>query len=83
MMRSLAVLTHSRYLFLTDDSGVGHSHQEPNSECYVVTRLDHNLRRVIASLFLGQRQEPQAEEIIRTKGDYQNGICVAESVDND
>lgn len=75
LMRGLAALTHSRYLFLTDDSGVGGSHEEPTADCYVVTRLDSNIRRVILDLFTGIRTEPTENEILRTKGNYQNGIC--------
>ncbi|MDO6720495.1 VWA domain-containing protein [Psychrosphaera sp. 1_MG-2023] len=75
VMRGLAALTHSRYIFLTDDSGVGGTHEEPTADCYVVTRLDSNIRRVILDLFTGVRTEPTENEIVRTKGNYQNGIC--------
>ena len=38
-MRQAALVTNGRYLFLTDDSGVGLSHAEPNIACYRVTSL--------------------------------------------
>ncbi|HMW50432.1 MAG TPA: VWA domain-containing protein, partial [Cellvibrionaceae bacterium] len=75
LMRSMAALTHSRYIFLTDDSGVGNSHDEPSVDCYVVTRLDASIRRVLASLIKGKREEPTSAEIIRTQGNYNQGVC--------
>lgn len=75
VMRGLALMTHSRYIFLTDDSNVGNSHGEPSTDCYIVTRLDTNIRRVIQSLFTGERVEPSTDEIIRVKGNYNNGVC--------
>ena len=75
LMRSMAALTQSRYLFLTDDSGVGLAHQEPDVPCYVVTRLDGLLERVVASLLVGRRIEPRDDAIIRRTGDYNRGVC--------
>ncbi|MEL7545214.1 MAG: VWA domain-containing protein [Pseudomonadota bacterium] len=75
MMRALSQLTNARYLFLTDDSGVGLPHAEPTVDCYVVTRLDQLVERVVASLVTGQRVEPEGADVIRTVGDYRNGVC--------
>jgi len=75
MMRNAEVLTQGRYLFLTDDSGVGGSHQEPNTPCYVVTRLDQLIARVIDSELAGQRIEANTKDIVRSVGDYDNGVC--------
>lgn len=75
IMRLCGVLTHGRYLFLTDDSGVGGSHAEPSVSCYIVTRLDSLMIRIIASELAGERVEPEDAEIIRVVGDYQNGVC--------
>ena len=75
MMRLCAVLTHGRYMFLTDDSGIGGTHAEPSVPCYIVTRLDSLMTRVIASELAGERVEPDADEIIRTVGNYTNGVC--------
>lgn len=75
LMRIMAATTSGRHLFLTDDSGIGGDHQEPKVACYVVTRLDQLLVRVLASEIAGERLEPAANDIIRTVGDYDNGVC--------
>ena len=46
-MRAAAQRTGGRYLFLTDDSGVGGAHKEPTVSCYVVTQLLYALERVL------------------------------------
>ena len=43
---AMAALTQSRYLFLTDDSGIGNPHAAPAIDCYLVTRLDALLRHL-------------------------------------
>jgi hypothetical protein len=75
-MRAAAALTQSRYIFLTDDSGIGNSHAEPDVDCYVVTRLATSIRRVLASFVSGERLEPLPQEVIRTVGRYDHGKCV-------
>lgn len=75
MMRSMAQITGGRYLFLTDDSGIGNPHAEPTVDCYVVTRLDSLVTRVLNSLVSGTREEPRADEIVRTVGNYDAGVC--------
>jgi Mg-chelatase subunit ChlD len=75
LMRSMSVVTASRYLFLTDDSGVGNKHAEPDVDCYVVTRLDQLVGRVLNGLISGRRIEPKSGDILRTVGDYDAGIC--------
>lgn len=77
LMRHAAVLTQARHLFLTDDSGIGNSHQEPKIPCYAVTQLDGLITRVIASELEGRRVEPAREEILREVGDYDAGVCEA------
>jgi hypothetical protein len=76
LMRSMAALTQSRYVFLTDDSGVGLPHQDPDVPCYLVTRLDNLVGRVLAGLIAGARAEPGDEEVIRRVGDYDKGLCL-------
>jgi hypothetical protein len=73
IMRHGAVLTHGRYLFLTDDSGVGDSHKEPSIPGYVVTRLDQLVARVIVGELAGRRIEPDEGDIIRRVGHYDAG----------
>ena len=57
LMRMGAVMTQGRYLFLTDDSGVGNSHAEPKVPCYVVTPLNQLIERVLNSELRGTRIE--------------------------
>ncbi len=75
LMRQVAAQTGGRYLFLTDDSGVGNAHQEPKVSCYIVTELGDLMARVLRSELTGQRVEPDAASVIRTVGSYQNGVC--------
>ena len=75
-MRAMAALTQSRYTFLTDDSGIGNAHAAPAIDCYLVTRLDTLLRRVIDSQLSGRRIEPDKQEVIRSVGQYDNGRCI-------
>ncbi len=76
IMRAMAASTQSRYTFLTDDSGIGNPHADPAIDCYLVTRLDALLRRVIDSQISGRRIEPEKSEIIRAVGQYESGRCV-------
>lgn len=78
-MRAMAAATQSRYLFLTDDSGIGNPHAPPAIDCYLVTRLDALVRRVIDSQLSGRRVEPDKEEVIRSVGQYDAGKCILPS----
>jgi hypothetical protein len=78
-MRTAAQLTGGRYLFLTNDSGLGNSHKEPSIPCYFVTRLDTAMLRMIDVELTGVYREPAPAEIIRTGGNPENGACVLES----
>ena len=80
LMRAMAVATQSRYLFLTDDSGVGDAHDEPTVDCYVVTRLDGAIIRAIDSLLSGELIFPEQQDVIRKEGNYVDGICESEEV---
>lgn len=79
LMRAMAAATQSRYTFLTDDSGIGNAHAAPAIDCYLVTRLDQLLRRVIDSQISGRRIEPEEQEVIRRVGQYDAGRCVLPS----
>jgi len=74
-MRAAAVLTQSRYIFLTDDSGIGNPHAEPSVDCYLVTSLGASIRRVLDSQISGRRIEPRERDIIRAVGEYDHGRC--------
>jgi hypothetical protein len=78
-MRSAAQLTGGRYLFLTDDSGVGGAHKEPSIPCYFVTKLDAAIQRMVDIEMSGAYHEPASAEILRAGGDPQNGACQLQS----
>mgnify|MGYP001168768721 FL=1 len=73
LMRQASVATGGRYLFLTDDSGVGNAHGEPTIARYQVTRLADLLARALETELSGVWQEPGA--VIREVGSYQRGVC--------
>jgi hypothetical protein len=74
-MRTAAEVTGGRYLFLTNDSGIGSSHAEPHIPCYYVTTLESAMRRMVATELSGDYVAPDASEIIRTGGDPQSQLC--------
>jgi hypothetical protein len=74
-MRGAAQITGGRYLFLTDDSGIGNAHAEPHIPCYVVTALHGAMSRMVESEMNGTRVEPAASEIVRTVGTPVSGKC--------
>lgn len=76
VMRAMAAATQSRYIFLTDDSGIGNPHAPPAVDCYLVTRLDRLVRRVLDSQISGRRVEPREGEVIRSVGRYDGGKCI-------
>ena len=76
VMRAMAAATQSRYIFLTDDSGIGNPHATPAVDCFLVTRLDRLVRRVLDSQISGRRVEPRDGEVIRSVGRYEGGKCV-------
>jgi hypothetical protein len=78
-MRSAAQLTGGRYLFLTDDSGVGGAHKEPTIPCYFVTRLDKAIVRMVDVEMSGTYHEPAASDVLRTGGNVQDGACTLAS----
>jgi hypothetical protein len=67
-MRSAAQITGGRYLFLTDDSGVGDPHKEPEIPCYYVTKLENALVRVVSMELAGHYIGPDPADVIRTSG---------------
>ena len=77
LMRQAAVISGGRYLFLTDDSGVGFAHAEPRVRCYRVTALTGLVARVLASELSGRRIEATKGEIVREVGRYDRGRCLS------
>lgn len=76
-MRAMAALTQSRYIFLTDDSGIGNPHAPPSVDCYLVTSLKTLVERTLNSHITGRRLEPDDDQIIRTVGTYDHGRCIS------
>jgi hypothetical protein len=74
-MRQGAQYTGGRFLFLTDDSGVGGSHATPTVPCFFVTKLDAAIRRMVDVEMTGTYREPTASELLRTGGDPTSGRC--------
>ncbi len=67
-MRSAALVTGGRYMFLTDDSGVGDPHKQPEIPCYSVTKLQSALVRAAAMELSGTEVPLDPTEVIRTVG---------------
>jgi hypothetical protein len=76
LMRQAAAQSQGRYLFLTDDSGVGYAHAEPTISCYRVTSLTSLMARVIGSELIGRRIEAPPSQTIREVGSYRAGVCI-------
>jgi hypothetical protein len=75
-MRSAAEITGGRYLFLTDDSGVGDPHKIPEIPCYFVTRLTKALVRAVSMELSGNYIGPDPADVIRVSGNPStNGTC--------
>ncbi|MFI5297908.1 MAG: VWA domain-containing protein [Polyangiales bacterium] len=74
-MRSAALITGGRYLFLTDDSGVGDPHKVPEIPCFYVTKLEDALFRAVSAELAGVYVEPAPSMIVRTSGAPTNGLC--------
>ena len=74
-LRTASQLTLGRYLFLTDDSGIGNSHAEPHIPCYVVQKLAGLLTHTLAAEVTGIRGEIPPGEVVRTVGNPQQGSC--------
>jgi hypothetical protein len=75
LMRIAAQLTLGRYIFLTDDSGVGGSHEEPSIPCYQVQSLKNVLIRTVTAELAGRRQPVPQSDVLRSVGNPQDGAC--------
>jgi hypothetical protein len=74
-MRTAAEITGGRYLFLTDDSGIGNDHKEPSIPCYVVTTLRSAMLRMVLMELSGVHVEPGPTDVVRTDGSPVDGRC--------
>ena len=68
IMRSAALLTGGTYTFLTDDSGIGNSHEIPAVSEFTVEYLSDLMVRLIKGYYFGEFEEPvhwtQSESIL-------------------
>ena len=65
LMRSLALSTNGTYVFLTDDSGIGHSHIKPSTDKYNVEKLnDLMVRLVLQYTEFPECNEQYLEELV-------------------
>jgi hypothetical protein len=78
LFRLISLITGARYLWLTDDSGIGDAHGEPEVLCYQVSHLDKLLYRVIRSELTGKRVEVDPAHILREVGQQTAGVCIYE-----
>ncbi len=74
VMRQLAAFSLGQYIFLTDDSGLGGAHAEPNIPCYEVRLLQTLMLRVVESAVVGAWPESSPGEVIRSVG-VEEGAC--------
>ena len=74
-MRTAAQVTGGRYLFLTDDSGIGGAHKEPTIPCYFVTALSRAMIRMAAMELSGTNVAVAPGDVIRTGGNPRDGRC--------
>jgi hypothetical protein len=75
VLRLGAEVTGGRYMFLTDDSGVGAPHKAPSIPCYEVRKLKDVLVYEIASELSGRRAPVPDEQVLRDFGDPKDGVC--------
>jgi len=75
LMRTAAEWTNARYVFLTDDSGIGGSHAEPTIPCYEVQHLNRLIARIVVGELSGKLAPPDPTDVVRTVGDPRDGVC--------
>ncbi len=78
-MRASAQLTGGRYIFITNDSGIGGDHKEPTIPCYYVTLLRDAILRAIDAEMTGMHALPNQDQVIRSAGQPDEaGVCQLE-----
>jgi len=76
LMRYAAQQSGARYMFLTDDSGVGESHKQPSIPCYKVQLLREVILRMIQSEIQGTFVEAEPLNVLRSVGLFEGNRCV-------
>lgn len=75
-MRLTAQLTHGRYIFLTDDSGLGGEHKEPTVPCSYITTLSDAILRAVSTEMTGDHNPPDEDSVLRLQGSLnEDGAC--------
>ncbi|MCB0422123.1 MAG: VWA domain-containing protein [Bdellovibrionales bacterium] len=75
LMRYSAQQTGGRYIFLTDDSGIGTPHKVPSIPCYIVRTFKTVLTRIVEGHLAGMYLPPRGEETVRIEGSLSDGKC--------
>jgi hypothetical protein len=75
LFRLAAQSTLGRYLWLTDDSGIGGGHAEPHIPCYQVELLSKLMVRMIESELAGVRVPAAASDVLRSTGSPTGASC--------
>lgn len=77
VMRASAAASGGQYLFLTDDSGIGNSHEEPHIPCYAVEPLRDAMTRMVHTELSGGHIEADPQRAVRMVGRSRGGVCEA------
>ena len=75
LMRDAAQVSGGRYVFLTNDSGVGNDHAAPTVPCYNVEKLNPLMVQLINDEIHGTSSAPDPNDILRTVGQVQGPTC--------
>lgn len=77
LMRYGSQETGGRYIFVTNDSGIGNNHKEPTQlPCYNVQLLNDLLLRMIQGEIHNEYLPPESSDILKQYGSVQQGKCL-------
>jgi len=76
LLRMVALISHGRHMWLTNDSGIGNSKTDAKVACFQVTDLEKLLSRVLLGEMDGVRIEPDPDDVVREVGSQNGGICL-------
>jgi len=77
LMRLASQDTLARYIWITDDSGIGGGHAEPHiaKNCMQVQYLNSMIKRLLRSEVSGKYIPPKPEDVLKEAGDPVDGVC--------
>ena len=81
LFRTVSLLSHGRYIWLTSDSAIGDEKTDAKVACFQVTELQDLLTRVLRGELEGRRIEAVPQDIIREVGTQTAGICLIDMND--